>query len=83
MSDTDTTETAAMIEIPADRLSPDALDGVIDDFILREGTDYGAVEASLEAKRRHVRAQLERGTARIVFDPASETFTLTSVPGRS
>lgn len=72
-----------MIEVPFDRLSADALEGVIDEFILREGTDYGAEEASLETKRRHVRSQLHSGRAKIVFDPETETFTLVSDPKRN
>ena len=65
-----------MIKIPSAHLSADALTGVIDDFILREGTDYGLEETSLEEKRSALRRQLDRGTAEIWFDPASETVTL-------
>lgn len=57
-------------------LSEEALVGVIDDFILREGTDYGEQERSLEDKRARVRAQLDAGTAEIWFDPQTETVTL-------
>jgi len=53
---------------------------VIESFVLREGTDYGAHEYSLEQKVAHVRAQLERGQARILFDPESNTVTLELVP---
>ena len=44
--------------------------------MLREGTDYGEREHSLEQKVAQVRAQLERGQARILFDPESNTVTL-------
>lgn len=57
------------VRVPWQSLSAEALAGVIDDFVLREGTDYGA-EYSLAAKRDQVRAQLERGEAQVVFDPA-------------
>jgi uncharacterized protein YheU (UPF0270 family) len=53
---------------------------VIESFVLREGTDYGPREYSLEQKVAHVRAQLERGQARILFDPESNTVTLQAVP---
>jgi uncharacterized protein YheU (UPF0270 family) len=53
---------------------------VIESFVLREGTDYGPREYSLEQKVAHVRAQLERGRARILFDPESNTVTLQAVP---
>jgi len=56
---------------------------VIEAFVLREGTDYGEREYSLEQKVAQVRAQLERGQARILFDPESNTVTIEVVlPGR-
>jgi hypothetical protein len=67
------------ILIPPAELSAEALRGVIESFVLREGTDYGESEFSLEQKVAHVRAQLERGQARILFDPESNTITLVLV----
>ncbi len=64
------------VEIPFGSLSPAALAGVIEAFVLREGTDYGARETDLAAKTAQVRAQLERGEATIVFDPSSRSVTL-------
>lgn len=64
------------IIIPPEQLSPEALQGVIEEFITREGTDYGAVEFALADKVQQVRAQLRAGQAQIVFDPHSETCTL-------
>jgi hypothetical protein len=49
---------------------------VIESFVLREGTDYGEREHSLEQKVSQVRAQLEHGQACILFDPESNTVTL-------
>ena len=66
--------------IPHGELSPEALLGVIESFVLREGTDYGEREYSLAQKVAQVRAQLERGQARILFDPESNTVTLEVVP---
>ena len=54
---------------------------MIESFVLREGTDYGEREHSLEQKVAQVRGQLERGLARILFDPETETVTLELVPG--
>lgn len=72
----ETEDTPPPIEIPLDALSPDALAGVIESFVLREGTDYGASEVPLETKTRQVRKQLDDGKIRIVFDPATESVTL-------
>jgi uncharacterized protein len=49
-------------------LSPDALRGVVEEFVTREGTDYGFLEKSLEDKVRDVERQLASGEARIVYD---------------
>lgn len=65
-----------MIEIPADRLSAEVLAAVIEEFILREGTDYGSYEVSLENKIDQVRGQLKKGDVLITFDPASENCNL-------
>jgi uncharacterized protein YheU (UPF0270 family) len=68
------------MDIPIESLSAEALHGVIDEFILREGTDYGAIEATLERKRREILSQLESGEAKLVYD--SETETVTLVPAK-
>jgi len=64
------------VKIPWQQLSADALDGVIEEFVTREGTEYGEVEVELETKRRQVRRQLERGEAFISFDPETGSVTL-------
>jgi len=65
--------------IPHTELSPDALRGVIESFVLREGTEYGDREFSLGEKVAHVMRQLERGEARIVYDLVSESIDIVSV----
>jgi uncharacterized protein len=62
--------------VPHTELSPEALRGVVESFVLREGTDYGEREFSLEQKLAHVYRQLERGEAQIVFDPNTETIDI-------
>ena len=76
---------AEPVVIPHTELSADALRGVVESFVLREGTDYGEREFSLDQKLAHVYRQLERGEAQIVFDPNSESIDIvTSHPkGRS
>lgn len=60
------------VVIPFAELSEEVLVAVIESFVLREGTDYGAYEYSLEQKVAHVRGQLTRGEAQIVFHAATE-----------
>jgi uncharacterized protein len=64
------------VTIPYTELSEEALRGVVESFVLREGTDYGEQEFSLDQKVAHVLSQLRRGEARIVFDPATETIDI-------
>jgi len=68
-------ESQPPVEVPYQELSPDALRGVIESFVLREGTDYGR-EFSLEEKVAHVTRQLERREAVIFFDPNTETVEI-------
>ncbi|MEB2346217.1 MAG: YheU family protein [Deltaproteobacteria bacterium] len=67
------------VEVPIDALGADALQGVIESFVGREGTDYGERERTLAEKVADVRRQLERGTARIVFDPETESVDIVPV----
>ena len=62
--------------VPYTELSPDALRGVVESFVLREGTEYGEREFSLEQKLAHVYRQLERAEAQIVFDPNTQTIDI-------
>jgi uncharacterized protein YheU (UPF0270 family) len=63
-------------KIPVDQLSPEALQGVIEEFVSREGTDYGEVEALQETKIRQVRSKLENGLAVLIFDDETETTNI-------
>ena len=62
--------------IPVNRLSPKALQGVIGEFISREGTDYGEIEVSQETNFRQVKHKLENGLAVLVFDDETETTNI-------
>jgi uncharacterized protein YheU (UPF0270 family) len=67
------------VVVPYTELAADLLHAVVESFVLREGTDYGAREYSLEDKVSHVIAQLKRGEAQIVFDTESETVGVARV----
>lgn len=62
-----------MMRIPTQSLSADALRGVVEAFVLREGTDYGPCDFSLADKRAEVERQLAQGEAEIWFDPETGT----------
>ena len=65
--------------IPHRMLSPEALRGVIEAFITREGTDYGVHEVPLATKVGQVWHQLDAGTAVIVYDEATDSCTIQSI----
>jgi hypothetical protein len=62
--------------IPADQISDDALIGLIEEFITREGTDYGHIELSLATKVDQVKRQLEKEEIFIIFDSTTESVNL-------
>jgi uncharacterized protein YheU (UPF0270 family) len=61
------------MQIPHTALSPEALQNLLEEFVTREGTDYGPHVYSLADKVRHVRRQIETGRAVILFDPRTST----------
>jgi uncharacterized protein YheU (UPF0270 family) len=69
-------EEIAPIRVAPEDLAPDTLRAVIESFVLREGTDYGRHETSLEAKVAQVLMQLRRGEAHVTFDPATESVNV-------
>jgi uncharacterized protein len=69
-------ESSEPVEVPWKALSPDALRGVVETYVLREGTDYGTREFSHEEKVAQLLEGLARGEARILFDPLTESVTL-------
>ncbi len=66
------------IKIPLDRLSSEVLMGVIEEFITRNGTDYGETEVPLETKNGQVKNQLESGMAVLIYDSETQTCNIFS-----
>ena len=62
--------------IPFEHIAPDTLINLIEEFITREGTDYGEVELSLEQKVDTLKAAIRVNDVLIVFDEASESVNL-------
>jgi uncharacterized protein YheU (UPF0270 family) len=64
------------MEIPWTLLQPDTLRALIEEFVLREGTEYGDRDVALDDKVDRVMQQLKRGEARVLYDADSETTTI-------
>ena len=62
--------------IPWQDLSPETLDNLIESFVLREGTDYGEHERSLEQKVNDVKRQLKSGDVVLVWSELYETVNI-------
>jgi len=69
-------EDSKPVEIPHAELAPATLRAVVESFVLREGTDYGARDASFDSKVADVMRQLERREAVIVYDPGSDSVDI-------
>jgi uncharacterized protein len=69
--------------VPHAALSAQALRGLIEAYVLREGTDYGEREVAFETKIAQVMRRLERGEARIVFDPRTRSVDILPVEADS
>lgn len=57
--------------VPAEMLSEDALLGMIEEFVTRDGTDYGEQEVSVQTRVAEVKKQLLTGEALIHYDAAA------------
>jgi len=62
--------------IPLEQLSHETLTAIIEDFILREGTEYGAEDVSKEYKIIQVKQQLAKGSAVLVYSELHESINI-------
>lgn len=54
--------------IPYQELSEEALQALIEDFVTRDGTDYGLVEMSTQEKSGYLLALLKKGDLLITYN---------------
>ena len=64
------------VEIPLERVDPDLLRKMIEEFVTREWSETGDSDYTLDEKVAQVRQQLHDKRARIVYDMASETWNI-------
>jgi len=62
--------------IPVNKLTQGALKGLIEEFISRDGTDYGAIEVLTVTKFKQVKYKLEKGLAILIYDDVTETTNI-------
>lgn len=62
--------------IPLEQLNEDTLNAIIKEYILREGTDYGAVDATEANKIAQIKSQLKLGSAVLVYSELHESVNI-------
>lgn len=62
--------------IPINQLSKDTLSALLQEHVLREGTDYGEHEVSIETQVSQLKQQLERGDIVLVYSELHESVNL-------
>lgn len=65
-----------MLLIPYQELSADTLDGLIEAFVLREGTEYGEQDISLSDKVAQVKLQLQADQLVILYSELHESVDI-------
>jgi hypothetical protein len=66
------------VKIPIERISPEVLQRVVEEFVSRNGTDYGKTEIPLEIKIRQVEGHLKSGQVVLVYDNETQTCNIFS-----
>jgi uncharacterized protein YheU (UPF0270 family) len=62
--------------IPHEKLNPEALRGLIEEFVTRPGTDTGYTEGSLDENVEMVMTQLKLGDILVVYDEAAQSANI-------
>ena len=71
--------TTPMMIIPHTRLDAVTLRNLVEEFVTREGTDYGEQEYSLADKVAQLLDKIQRGEVVITYDEATESVNLAPV----
>lgn len=64
------------IVVPHDQINPATLRTMIQEFVSRDGADWGDARGTLEEKVKQVLAQLHSGRVQVVFDLNSNSANL-------
>jgi uncharacterized protein YheU (UPF0270 family) len=66
--------------IPFDTINNETLQSLVESFVLREGTDYGEVEISMQEKVYQIIEQLRLGDIVIEYSEEHESVTIIAKP---
>ncbi|MCB1843116.1 MAG: YheU family protein [Halioglobus sp.] len=66
------------VEVPYQRLPQAVFRALLEEYVTRDGTDYGAQELSLAEKVQRLESQVARADVRLLYDAQSEQWDLVS-----
>lgn len=64
------------VEVPYERLAPETLRNLIQEFVTRDGVDWGEAGGALEDKVSRVMQQLRSRKIKVVFELKSQTANI-------
>jgi uncharacterized protein YheU (UPF0270 family) len=67
---------AQFLEIPPDRLQPEVLHALLEEFASRDGTDYGEVESTMVQRIAQLMNKLDKGEMVLLYDSDGEHWDL-------
>ncbi|MCG8316192.1 MAG: YheU family protein [Pseudomonadales bacterium] len=68
-----------LIEVPWQELEESTLNNLIEEFVTRDGTDYGELELSMDQKVKQVVAGIKNKRYVIVFDVELEQCNIVDI----
>jgi len=66
------------VDVPYEQIDPETLRNMIQEFVTRDGSDWGDPGGALEDKIAQVLKQLKNKQVKVVFDLKSETANIVS-----
>ena len=66
------------VEVPYLDINPETLRNMIEEFVTRDGADWGDAGGSMEAKIKQVLRQFEAGKIKVVYDLTSQSANIVS-----
>lgn len=65
-----------MITVPVEQIEAETLKNIVEEFVTRDGTDYGETERSLVHKVDEIMAKIRTGKILVVYDEELESVNL-------
>jgi uncharacterized protein len=70
------------VVVPLDRINPETLRKMVEEFVTREWSDLADSDCTFEDKIEQVIQQLEENKIKVVFDLTSETCNIVPCEGK-